>query len=162
MTREMKFSVAPEWRGIGAVHDSMVQFLSSNGLPESSADEGAMIVCELVENGIKYGAFESNGSSVSVTVALSGTRLSVVVSNPVDEGSKPYLQALDSTIQWVRGFQDPFEAYLDRMRAISREPLFYDKSGLGIVRICYEGRAALDFYIEEDRTLTVSAIASYE
>jgi hypothetical protein len=121
-----------------------------------------MVVCELVENGIKYGLFHNDSDVVRVRLRVAQDKFSVQVTNPVGKVSESHLNDLDRTIQWVRGFQDPFEAYIERMKAISREPLDIDKSGLGIVRITYEGRAALDFFVEEDNTLSVSAVSDIQ
>jgi len=99
---------------------------------------------------------------VTVRVKIADKTITVQVSNPVGKSTESYLSELDRTIQWVRSFQDPFEAYVDRMKAISREPLDASKSGLGIARITYEGRAALDFYLEEDNTLSVSAVSNID
>ena len=118
-----------------------------------------MVVCELVENGIKYGYFDKDGAMVRVIARVARGSISVQVINPVGKSSQVYLQELDRTIQWVRGFQAPFEAYIARMKAISREPLEADKSGLGLVRITYEGRAVLDFFLDENETLSVSAVS---
>ena len=61
-------------------------------------------------------------------------------------------------IQWVRGFQDPFEAYVKRLREIAKKSLDDKESGLGIVRIIYEGQVDLDFFVTDKDLLTVSAI----
>jgi hypothetical protein len=36
------------------------------------------------------------------------------------------------------------------------------ESGLGLVRIAYEGRSILDFYIDEENMLSVSAVYPLE
>lgn len=119
-----------------------------------------MIACELVENAIKYGNARKGREEVVLYLKLADERVLVQVTNPVNEKSRRDLRELDKTIQWARGFQDPFEAYVERVRAISSEPLEMSKSCLGIVRIAYEGRAALDFYIDEDGSLSVSAVST--
>ena len=134
------------------------------GLPAEAVDKYTMVVCELVENGIKYGHFsEDKRTSCSVRV-VDRQRHDLRAGRPTPSGSitQTYLSELDRTIQWVRGFQAPFEAYIARMKAISREPLDIDKSGLGLVRITYEGRAILDFYLDENDTLSVSAVSDME
>jgi len=99
---------------------------------------------------------------VQVRVWIANGTVSVLVSNPIGQYTRTYLSELDRTIQWVRGFQAPFEAYIARMKAISREPLDNVKSGLGLVRITYEGQAILDFYLDENDTLSVSAVSNLE
>ena len=69
------------------------------------------------------------------------------------------LNELDRIIQWIRGFQDPFEAYIDRLQTVAQKSLTDKESGLGIVRVAYEARAILDFFVTADNMLTVAAVA---
>ena len=156
---ELDLQVKSEWPEVGRVNEAVASFLQSCRLAPDVVAQYTMVVCELVENGIKYGHFVKDNSVVRVLVKVSGGTISVQVNNPVGESSQPYLAELDRTIQWVRGFQAPFEAYIARMKAISREPVENDKSGLGLVRITYEGRAVLDFFLDENDTLSVSAVS---
>jgi hypothetical protein len=162
MSPELELRVASDWTEVGKVNQEVGNFLSAFGLPPEAVDKYTMVVCELVENGIKYGHFGKGKDSVDVRVWIDGGTISVLVSNPIGNCTQTYLSELDRTIQWVRGFQAPFEAYIARMKAISQEPLDIDKSGLGLVRITYEGRAMLDFYLDENDTLSVSAVSNLE
>jgi hypothetical protein len=81
----------------------------------------------------------------------------VTVSNPVTPEEAESLAILDHTIQWIRGFQDPFQAYLERLRDVSSQSLLSTESRLGLVRIAYEGQSTLDFYVGPDGILVVSA-----
>ncbi|MGA2615090.1 MAG: ATP-binding protein [Spirochaetia bacterium] len=162
MSPELELRVASDWNEVGRVNQAVSEFLSGCGLPAEGVDKYTMVACELVENGIKYGHFSGEKDVVNVRVWIAGGTISVLVSNPIGNYSRTYLSELDRTIQWVRGFQAPFEAYIARMKAISREPLETDKSGLGLVRITYEGRAMLDFYLDENDTLSVSAVSTLE
>jgi len=156
---EFEIFVDSDWAQMGKVNNAILDYLTSHELSDELANRYTMVACELTENGIKYGSFEMDGDFVRVRIRLDGGSISVEVTNPVGEDTRAYLSELDQTIQWIRGFQDPFEAYIERMRAISREPLEIDRSGLGLVRITYEGRSALDFFVEEDSTLSVSAVS---
>jgi two-component sensor histidine kinase len=159
---ELELIVVPEWTEMGNVNQAISDFLTASKLSDDAVNKYTMVVCELVENAIKYGFFPETAHDVRVQVKLDRDKISVQVTNPVGEVSHTYLNELDKTIQWVRGFQAPFEAYVARMRAISREPPELDKSGLGLVRITYEGRAVLDFYLEENDMLSVSAVADFD
>ena len=156
---ELDLQVKSEWPEVGRVNETVGAFLESCHLAPDAVAQYTMVVCELVENGIKYGYFASDSAVVRVLVKVARGTVSVQVINPVGESSQAYLAELDRTIQWVRGFQAPFEAYIARMKAISREPIDIDKSGLGLVRITYEGRAVLDFFLDENDTLSVSAVS---
>lgn len=148
---------------MGTILEESMRYFEAAGFSDDEADTFTMVVCELVENGIKYGHSRKVADrKLKITVSVKDDIVTVQVSNSVGRGSKSHLQRLDRTIQWVRGFQDPFEAFLERMKEISREPLNLPKSGLGIVRIAYEGRAALDFFLGEDNTLSVLAVSKIE
>ena len=80
----------------------------------------------------------------------------------MDEAAHDHLKRLDRTIQWIRGYQDPFLAYTERIRAVSKRPLRDKESGLGLVRIAYEGKSILDFFLDDDNILNVSAVSILE
>ncbi len=159
---ELRLRVASDWKEMDRVNQDVGDFLAGCGLPPEAVDRYTMIVCELVENGIKYGHFGKIGDAVMVCLSLRRNTISVQVTNPIGTLSQAHLGVLDRTIQWLRGYQAPFEAFIARMKAISREPIDADNSRLGLVRITYEGRAMLDFYLEENDMLSVSAVASIE
>jgi hypothetical protein len=159
MRSEFKLSINPDWMEIENVYNAANNFFSSSNFKDDHIDMFTMITCELVENSIKYGDFKNSNKTVEITVKIIDKKIIILVKNPVGESSRPYLHQLDKTIQWVRGFQDPYEAYIERMRQISMEPFDNEKSGLGIVRISYEGHATIDFFINEEKMLNVSAVS---
>jgi len=73
-----------------------------------------------------------------------------------------HLSKLDKTIQWIRGYQDPFEAYIERIKEVSKKPLNDMESGIGLVRIAYEGNALIDFFVAENNMLNVSVVSNLE
>ena len=88
--------------------------------------------------------------------------INVEVKNPVDETAYSHLKKLDKTIQWIRGYQDPFEPYMKKAREVSEKPLGDEVSGLGLAEIAYKGKAILDFFVSEDNILNVSAVTSID
>ena len=159
MAQQLQLTVQADWSEIERVNSEVATFLRTASLSDYDVDTYTMVVCELTENGIKYG---KNDASAAVTLHVTIGDRTIVISavNGVTRNSQRHLRELDRTLQWVRGFQDPFEAYLERVKQIAREPLGQSRSCLGIVRIAYEGRAAIDFVLGEDDTLTVSVVAS--
>lgn len=160
MASPLKMELTTNWDEMGSVYDRAAQYFASSGLSEDAANTYTMVVCELVENGIKYGqAIEGEHGSVQVHVEVKNRTVTIQVTNAVGKTTRNHLPDLDRTIQWVRGYQDPFQAFVERMKEISREPVNLPKSGLGIVRVAYEGRAALDFILGEDDRLSVLAVS---
>lgn len=155
---QLSIRIAPRWENVAEVRQKAAAFLEGQKLSRDVVDAIAMVVCELTENATKYGEFTSERDVIEVRLALAEGQVTVEVINPVRRTDGSNLSRLDETVQWIRGFQDPFEAYLNRLRELSTEGLEGNDSRLGLVRIAYEGRAVLDFYVNERSSLAVSAI----
>jgi len=114
-----------------------------------------MVSQELLENAVKYGARDGGGIALSLRVAPADVVVEVRSRVGVDD---EHLRTFDRTVQWIRGHQNPFEAYVERLKQLSVRPYAVGQSGLGLARIAYEGRCALDFYVDAASTLAVSAV----
>lgn len=149
--------IPPNWDDIDRARDEAVAFLHQQQLHPSIVDAVGMVVGELLENGVKYGRHGS-GAPIEYSVTVAPDAVTVEVLSPAVEDDDPHLQRLDRTIQWIRGYQNPFEAYIETLKNIARRPLDDRESGLGLVRIAYEGKSILDFYLTDDNRVAVSAI----
>lgn len=159
MKRSIKLVIDASWEEIETIRTESSQFLASHSFAKEIVDAVTMIISELAENSIKYGSFTVPEHKVEVNVSLSADKITVEVINPFDESAHRHLKRLDKTIQWIRGYQDPFEAYIERMKEVSKKPLADEESGLGLVRIAYEGGAILDFFVNEDGMVNISTIS---
>jgi hypothetical protein len=157
MSQTMHVRVDSEWSNVEKVREMTLDFLRSLALAHDVVDAGAMVASELTENAAKYGAFADEDDGIDVTVSGDWAMWTVEVKNPIMAEHSKKLSGLDAMIQRIRGHQDPFEAYLERLREVSSKSLDDGESGLGLVRIAYEGHAVLDFFVDEHDVLTVSA-----
>ncbi len=162
MNKSIEFDVKPDWDEIEKVRNESADFLQSHELSDDTIHSLSMIISELIENGLKYGDFETEGNKVVVIINVAANMVTVEVLNPVDKSAYEHLSKLDKTIQWIRGYQDPFEAYIERIKEVSKKPLHDMESGIGLVRIAYEGNALLDFFVAENNMLNVSVISNLE
>lgn len=156
MNDELRFTIQPDWQEIARINAQTVAFLNDTSLSQAAIATYTMVICELMENGIKYGRMNE---TIDVAVKITKDHIRIQVDNKIDHGVRAHLKELDRTLQWIRGSQDPYQAFLERVREISREPLNEARSCLGLVRIAYEGRANLDFILDDDDRLSVSAMA---
>lgn len=156
MNDVLTFNIQPDWQEIARINEQTQAFLRQTDLPDTAIDTYTMVICELLENSIKYG---NEGEAIEVKVTITETNISIEVDNAVSQQSRIHLAELDRTLQWIRGVQDPYQAYLERIREISREPMNMARSCLGLVRIAYEGRANIDFILDDNDRLSVSAMA---
>jgi len=154
----MKISLRPDWDEIEPLRLQVHDFFESHALPGNIVHSLVMVIGELLENSVKYGSYEAADSHIQVSVNIGKKIITIEVTNPIDDSNLDDLKRLDWMIQWVRGYQDPFEAYIERLKEVAKKPLHDKESGLGIVRIAYEGDVILDFFVSEDNLLTVSAV----
>jgi hypothetical protein len=162
MKKSIKFSVKPEWDEIEKIRNESAEFLQSHEFSDDTIHSLSMIISELIENGIKYGNFKMVENRVGVIINIERNAVTIEVLNPVDASADEHLSKLDKTIQWIRGYQDPFEAYIERIKEVSKKPLKDTESGIGLVRIAYEGKALLDFFVGENNILNVSVVSNIE
>ena len=160
--RSIDMTLGPHWDHIEEVRRRTRVFLKSQGLSRELIDAVTMVSSELVENGMKYGSFKDSEKSLTFNLNIVDKNVIVEVTHPTSASAASHLRRLDKTIQWIRGFQDPFQAYLERLKEVARRPIADNESGLGLVRIAYEGKSIIDFFVAEDNALNVSAIAGIE
>jgi hypothetical protein len=152
----LELRIDPEWDAIKAAWDPCRKLLSRAGYDEDVTYQLAMVAQELLENAVKYGTFGA-GERVVLDVRAEPDDVTLEVRSRVgvDDAN---LHRFDQMVQWIRGFQDPFEAYVERMKTVSAQPYSHGESGLGLTRIAYEGRCVIDFYVDDQNTLAVSAV----
>jgi hypothetical protein len=152
----LELRVPPEWESIRSAWEPCRALLAEAGLGDDEAYQLAMVAQELLENAVKYGAF-ARGERIALAVRVGAGEVTVEVkSRALSDDAN--LRRFDHTVQWIRGFHDPFEAYVERLKQVSARPYAHGESGLGLTRIAYEGRCALDFYMDEGNVLAVSAV----
>jgi hypothetical protein len=157
MDPKLNIQLQPEWDAIHSAWDPCDRLFKSHGLNRDEAYGLCMVVRELLENAVKYGRFDGGQPPVDLSVEVGPKEVTIEVKSPVGVGSEDLIE-FDRTIQWIRGFQDSFEAYVERLKLASARAFGASKGALGLTRIAYEGRCAVDFYVDADNTLAVSAV----
>jgi hypothetical protein len=148
--------INPEWDAIKEAWDPCRAMLSRVGFDDDGTYQLAMVVQELLENAVKYGAFRP-GELIGLEVRANPDDVTLEVKSRLGVNDAN-LRKFDQMVQWIRGFQDPFEAYVERMKIVSSQPYSNGESRLGLTRIAYEGRCVIDFYVDDENTLAVSAV----
>ncbi len=157
MDRALHMQLNPDWEAIHSAWEPCGKLLQDNGLSRDEVYGLCMVARELLENAVKYGRFEAGTPPVDLSVEVAPQEVIVEVKSPVGVDSED-LHEFDRTIQWIRGFQDPFEAYVERLKLASARAFGTTKGGLGLTRVAYEGRCAVDFYVDAGNQLAVSAV----
>jgi len=154
----LAMDVRPEWDEIEDVRSRCRDFLENLHYDVDVLDAISMVSSELVENAVKYGTFPQTPGIIEYRLKVNKTDITIEVKHPVDDTAGKHLNRLDEIVQWIRGYQNPFEVYVKKLKEVSTKSFADDESCLGLVRIAYEGQSILDFYLDRDNTLSVSAI----
>lgn len=158
MNNEIRMSITPDWDNIEAVRVKAGNFLKSKKLNEDVTDAVIMNISELLENAVKYGDYSGAVKEIIASISISERDITVEVKSPVKDEDDKHFRRLDKIVQWVRGYQNPFEAYIEKIKEIALQPVDDSQSGLGIVRIAYEGQSIIDFFVNENNIISVSAV----
>ncbi len=150
--------IPPEWDEIDIARDKTKIFLDDKGYTTEVIDAVIMVTGELIENAIKYGTYDDKNADLAYSIETAESTVIVEVKNPVSDTYDKNLEKLDRMIQWIRGFQNPFEAYVERLKEVSSRSFSDSESGLGLTRIAYEGQSIVDFYATDDNIISVSAV----
>ena len=150
--------IVPEWDEIDEAREATEAFLKKNGFQPDVIDAIIMVTGELIENAIKYGTYDESNQNLSYSVEAGDTAIIIEVKNPISKDFDLNLEKLDKMVQWIRGFQNPFEAYIERLKEVSSRSFSDAESGLGLTRIAYEGQSIVDFYATGEDIISVSAV----
>lgn len=154
---KLELRLKPDWDAVKAAWEDCRSLFRLQGFDDDTAYALSMAAQELLENAVKYGHFAQSGSDIQLVVTVRPKDVTIEVRNPVTPNSAA-LKDFDQTVQWIRGYQNPFEAYVQRLKEVSAQPFAPDRSGLGLTRVAYEAGCLLDFVVNEANELTVSAI----
>lgn len=134
-------------------------FLRSHGFSNETVKAQIKILRELIHNGKKFdNPSSAKESEMSVFLLVEDKSITVEIRKVVEESSHRQLIELDKTIQWIRGYQDPFEPYMQKVGDISENLNHRETNSIGLARIAYEAGAILDFFVNEDNVLNLSAV----
>ncbi len=158
MNNAIYLTIEPEWNKIREVRIETENFLRMQNLREDVISAIIMNICELLENAVKYGSFSSSTYGITASISVSERNIVVEVKSPVKDRNDVHFKKLDRIVQWIRGYKNPSEAYVDKIREIAKQSAADSLSGLGMVRIAYEGKSDVDFFVNDNNVISVSAV----
>jgi hypothetical protein len=162
MNNTLKFNLRPIGRDIDRAGEKGSCFLRSHGFSDDAVQVQTNILTGLIKNSIKYANFRPSANEIAVSLQIDKRTCTIEVKNPVDETCSDRLRELDNTIRFIRGYQDPYEAYSIKRAEVAAQASIIDANDLGLVKIACEGGAVIDFYVSEDNFLNLSAVGSID
>jgi hypothetical protein len=161
MQTSIKINLRPDGHEIDKAGEKSSNFLKSHGFSDDAIHAQIMILTGLIHNGIRYGKFTPSKNKITAHIHIAENTITFEVKNPVDKTCFERLKELDKTIQLIRGYQDPFEAYLLKQKEVSQNSTGSEANGLGLARIACEGKAIVDFFVSEDNILNLYAVKKF-
>lgn len=150
----LELTLPPDWDAVRAVWESCQGMLERSGLGPDEAYALAMVAQELLENAVKYGA--AGADEIWLSLRVEDQDVTVVVRSRVGEDDEN-VRAFGGAMQRIRECPDPFAAYVERLQQAAVRPYAAGGSELGLARIAFEGRCALDYSLDQG-FLAVSAV----
>ena len=137
-------------------------FLKSHGISEDIVHAQFRVIRELIKTGMKYGEFLPADTDIMINIQVDENTITIETKNPINETGFERLKELEQTIQFIRGYQDPFEAFMIARKEASINSPHGHSNALDLSRIAYEEKALLDFFVNENNILQLSAISRLE
>jgi hypothetical protein len=152
--RTLELTLAPNWDVLRSVWESCREMLERSGLEADEAYSLAMVAQELLENAVKYGA--AGAEAIRLSLRVEPEDVTVMVRSRVGEDDAN-VRAFGGAMRRIRESPDPLAAYAERLQQAAVRPCAGGGSELGLARIAYEGRCALDYTLDHG-FLAVSAV----
>ena len=153
MNKSILFSLNSNNDEIEIVSEKTSYFLKSHGFSDEEVQEQIIILEELLKTCMQYSGCRSSHEKMRIQIYVSSDKITFEVSSPISGIQKKQLEELDKIIQFIHGYQDPFEAFL-KLKGTSGN----GSKGLALAKLAYESKATLDFFVSEDNIINMSAI----
>jgi hypothetical protein len=155
MKKSITFFLNSNGNDAEEVRKKSANFLRSHGVTEESVQKKIMLIKELLKIFVQYNSFKPPQKKMTVQFHICRNKITFEVSNPIKGIQTEKLERLDKTIQFLRGYQDPLEAYLKL-----KDRSDFGPDELALAKLNYEGKMMLDFFVSEDNIMTMSAVTA--
>jgi hypothetical protein len=151
--------VTNRWENVDLLRTSVQSCFTAVFQNVDGCNAISMVTGELLENAVKYGAWSATSGPFRLRVEGNAGRAVVTVENPCATADDPNVAALLGVVRWLRGYPDAAEAYRARLLEIASSPREH-ASGLGLVRVAYEGGCTLSAEVT-DQLVRVVAVLTF-
>jgi hypothetical protein len=158
----LKLNVKPTDHEIEKMRQRTGSFMKSHGVSDCAVHAQFRIIRELIKIGIKYGNFLFADIELTVNVQVDKNTIMAEINSPIKESNFERFKELDKIIQFIRGYHDPFEAFMITQKKASINYPQGDSNALELSKLAYEEKVILDFFISEDNILQISATRRLE
>ena len=159
MKKSISFKLKSGTDEIKKISQKGCTFLKANGFSGDAVQTQMMILWGLIARGNEFDNLRPLKTGMTIYFLIEKNLVTVEVRKPVGESSLCKLNELDKTIQLIRGGQYPFDPYTKFPKTPSKLNLD-NANDFELFRIAYETGAVIDFYVNENNILNLSAVRS--
>jgi hypothetical protein len=153
---KMCVTLPAHWRVVVAMNRAIEAYARVLFADEDVVQALTMACTELMENAIKYADPDRADEPPQVKLHLNVDSLTVALQVGNSVRARPeHRRALEDTLSALRTASDLASVYHEKMMNVFSGATA--EGGLGLVRIAYEGRCALDYRISEQGSIEVEA-----
>jgi hypothetical protein len=158
-TLDLSLTLNADWGGIEHVRDAAGAAVMALYDDRSLREGVSMVSGELLENAVKYGSWREDDPRIRYRLTGSEREIVVSVQSAArrDEAeSRRHLDRLEETLRWLGSYEDPAEAYRERLEAYYDNPEG-ERPALGMARMASETGCRLTCAETADGFLVVEA-----
>ena len=162
MQKRIEFFLNPDYDEIKKTGDNIHHFLKSHGISDDIIKAEITLIKEIIANGKQLGKYTAIDNEMTVCLYIENDRIIFEAKRKINDSIHNQLREFDKIIQWIRGYQDPFEAYVLKLKEAYPNKKYNNRNFLDLARIAYDGKAILDFFVSEENVLNVSAVRNID
>ncbi|HNZ27931.1 MAG TPA: ATP-binding protein [Spirochaetota bacterium] len=152
--KTLEYLIRPTPKSIDFVKRSIKERL--NIADENLLHQIEMVICELLENSVKYCPPENNNQDIELQFINDDKTIKIIVTNNIK--STDDRKNIEETIGKIKSSPDSNNLYVERIREILNAKE-HGKSQMGLYRIVYEGEFEITYSIDDDK-LSITAVKS--
>lgn len=138
---EIDLEIPPLWDTINEIRAKIAEDERIKNHGEEFINASVMVASELLENAVKYGYHNDPGQGVAFNLVVDDESITIEVTN----GVPPDFQAekMLKLVEEIKNSENAELLYTNKLMEIASNPK-RGESGLGLLRIAYEGEFFLD------------------
>ena len=138
----IELEIPPLWDTINSIRSKIAQDKRITIHGEDLINATLMVASELLENAVKYGYHNDTAQGVNFNLHVEDNLIAIEVLNAV--APEFDIKVVSEKIDGIKNSNDPAALYTDKLLEIASNPK-KGESGLGLLRIAYEGEFSLDY-----------------
>ena len=123
-------------------------FFNTHNISKEISNQQTIVLTKLTKFLALFGCNKRSGDKIKIQINIDNDTIIIEAMKSVSTIEFDQLEELEEVIQFVRGFQDPYEAFTKLQNKIIED---YNNCAnlLEIAKIACEGGALVDFFVDE-------------